>query len=260
MRESTNGYHAFSSRHERIYKRVSERLEKTGNGMAKRKIRNLETLREYLGNLTVDELRKLGRHVPAKIPTRKDDIVGVIHNAIMTGDGLTRLWEQLDQLQRAAVAEVVHSPTNQFDADVFRAKYGDDPDWGTRQGWGMREPSILGLCFYNRTMPIDLKAALQAIVPQPRGVELKTVSALPEQVPLTLRRWQYRSQAAPDVVDLFVRETQLMAQHDLLAVLRLIEAGKVRVTTKTQRPTAVTVRAVAEVLDGGDYYPPPIPN
>ena len=151
--------------------------------MAKRKVKNPDTLLEYLNNLTVDDLRKLGRHVPDNMPTRKDEIVDVIHRAMMTGDGLPRLWTRLNQLQRAAVAEVVHSPTNRFDANAFRAKYGDDPDWGTQQNtWSsVREPSILGLFFYRYEMPTDLKAALQSLVPKPRGITIETVPTLPAQ-------------------------------------------------------------------------------
>lgn len=108
-------------------------------------------------------------------------------------------------------------------------------------------------------MPADLKAALQPFVPKLRAVEMKTVDALPEQVALTSPRWQRRQQVAEPLVELTVRETQWMAQQDLLAVLWLVEAGQVRVTAKTQRPTAATIRAVGEILFDGDYYPPPDP-
>jgi hypothetical protein len=40
----------------------------------------------------------------------------------------------------------------------------------------------------------------------------------------------------------------------LAGVLRLIDAGKVAVSDKTCRPTSAAMRAVAAVLDGGDFY------
>lgn len=52
-----------------------------------------------------------------------------------------------------------------------------------------------------------------------------------------------------------VRPTQAEALANVLAVLRLCGAGKLRCSEKTQRPAAATVSAVAEVLAGGDFYP-----
>src|SRR5262249_21603330 len=44
------------------------------------------------------------------------------------------------------------------------------------------------------------------------------------------------------------------AQHDVKAVLRLIDAGNLRVGDKTRRPSQAAMKAVAEVLAEGDYY------
>jgi Helicase conserved C-terminal domain len=52
-----------------------------------------------------------------------------------------------------------------------------------------------------------------------------------------------------------VRATAAEAPANLMAVLHLCGAGKLRCSEKTQRPSAATVAAVAEVLAGGDFYP-----
>jgi hypothetical protein len=52
-----------------------------------------------------------------------------------------------------------------------------------------------------------------------------------------------------------VRPTQSEALANVLAVLQLCGAGRLRCSEKTQRPAATTVSAVAEVLAGGDFYP-----
>jgi len=52
-----------------------------------------------------------------------------------------------------------------------------------------------------------------------------------------------------------VRLTEVEALTNVLAVLQLVGAGKLRVSEKTQRPAAGSVAAVAEVLVGGDFYP-----
>lgn len=215
-------------------------------------------LKEFLHNLTVDELRSLNSYLPAPESNRKEDRVVAIHDAMMKGDGLIQLWTRLDDLQKAVVSEVVYAPNNYFNPDVFRSKYGTDANWGTKKSKYYSEltPSLLGLFFFRLEMPVDLKAALKSIVPKPINVLIKTVNQLPEQVTLTLRAWQARQGQEPDSVELVQRDTQLMAQHDLVAVLRLIDAGQLKVTAKTQRPTAASVRVVAGVLDGGDFYPP----
>jgi Helicase conserved C-terminal domain len=59
-------------------------------------------------------------------------------------------------------------------------------------------------------------------------------------------------QAADDAT---IRSTQTEALANVLAVLQLCGAGKLRCSEKTQRPAAATVAAVAEVLAGGDFYP-----
>ncbi len=45
-----------------------------------------------------------------------------------------------------------------------------------------------------------------------------------------------------------------LATKDLAAVLRLIQLGKVAVSDKTALPSAGTVKAIATVLQGGNFY------
>jgi len=52
-----------------------------------------------------------------------------------------------------------------------------------------------------------------------------------------------------------VRLTEPEALGNLPAVLQLCVAGKLRCSEKTHRPSAATVRAIADVLVGGDFYP-----
>jgi hypothetical protein len=52
-----------------------------------------------------------------------------------------------------------------------------------------------------------------------------------------------------------VRATAAPAQANLRAVLNLAAGGRLRCSETTRRPAATTVTAVAEVLDGGDFYP-----
>lgn len=209
--------------------------------------------------MTSDELRKLAALTGEKLPTRKVDLAAVIKRHL-DGDRLRSVWQRLDELQRAAVAEVVHSGSSQFQTDRFDAKYGQEPNWGAQDGYGYhRRPSSLSFFFYgNRVMPDDLKARLKAFVPPPREAKLETLVGLPAACELPFSRWNTATKTeekGTEAVPLAVRESERPAQRELLSVLRLIDSGKISVSIKTRRPTAAAVKAVTSVLEEGDYYP-----
>src|SRR3954464_201358 len=52
-----------------------------------------------------------------------------------------------------------------------------------------------------------------------------------------------------------VRCTEPEALHNVAAVLQLCQAGRLRCSATTRRPSAATVTAVREVLVAGDFYP-----
>jgi len=107
----------------------------------------LPTLELALEAMNTDELRKLVALTGQKVPSRKGDMSALIVQHL-AGERLRSVWEGLDELQRAAVAEAVDSPSSQFNAGLFRAKYG-------------RKPSAL--CFFlykSGVIPADLKARL----------------------------------------------------------------------------------------------------
>ena len=226
--------------------------------MSKHKVSNPRLLSEFLNNYTVPMLKQLAGLLESNSPTRKADIIAVIRRHLEDTNRLRQLWDELDKLQRAAVSEVVHSHSNDFDSAGFRAKYGDDPDWGkfSRYG-GVEEPSLLHLFIYNGVMPLDLKGRLKAFVPPPRAVQVNTVAEPPATVSQTWYKYENGKRKRHSVdIPVTCLETERAAQHDIHAVLRLIDAGKVRVSTKTKRATAASRKAIAKMLQGGDFYPP----
>jgi hypothetical protein len=213
--------------------------------------------------LTVPELQRLAELFEGPAPRRKAELVEHIVQHL-AGDGLLRVWGRLDQLQRAAVAEVVHSASPTFDAARFRAKYARDPDWGELDPYrrGAR-PTPLRLLFCGAVLPADLKERLRAFVPPPAAATLTSVAELPDSYPQRVRTWvptrrQYVEEVVP--VPLTVRKTEGSAPRELLAVLRLVDAGRVAVSETTRRPSAASVAAVSAVLDGGEYYPAELPD
>ncbi len=224
-------------------------------------IPNLETA---LGSLTVEDLKKLAALTGEKVPIRKDALVAVIVN-YLAGDRLRKVWDGLDELQQAAVAEAVYSPFSRFEAGFFRAKYGREPDWGrSTESAYRREPSALCLFFFrDRLIPEDLRARLLEFVPEPRETALETLDQLPPVHPRPFARWNVekrtREEGTEDV-PLTVHQTEQAAQRELLAILRLVDAGKVSVSEATRRPSAATVQAIIAMLDDGEYYEYVPPN
>lgn len=212
-------------------------------------------LSEYMN---ADELKQLAKHTKQKIPTRKADIAAVIMRHL-DGERLEQVWQSLDELQRVAVAEVVHSSSTEFLADRFHAKYGRDPNWATADKYGhRRRTSPLGFFFYDGVMPDDLKARLEAFVPKPAAAKIKTLAELPVAYDLPYSRWNSKARTkeeGTEEVPLSVHQAELIAQRELLSVLRLVDSGKVKVSEKTRRPSAATVKTITSILEGGDYYP-----
>src|SRR5262245_58598613 len=128
----------------------------------------IPTLQEALfEHMNSEDLRRLGALTKEKLPTRKADLVSVIMRHLER-EGLQKIWQALDELQRAAVAEVVYSEENHFLGSRFRAKYGADPIWESdEENRWQRRPSPLCFFFYKAVMPADLKERLKGFVPPP---------------------------------------------------------------------------------------------
>ena len=219
----------------------------------------LPTLELALDSMTAEELRKLAALTGQKVPSRKGDMAAFIVQ-YLAGERLHAVWEGLDDLQRAAVAEAVHSPSSQFNAGLFRAKYGRDPDWGSasESGYGRKPSSLRFFLYKGGVIPADLKAQLLKFVPAPRQATIAALDRLPPVYKRPFERWdekQRTREKGTEDVPLAVHETERAAQRELLSVLRLADAGKVAVSDKTRRASASTIDAITTILGRGDYYP-----
>ncbi len=212
------------------------------------------TLQDGLESMTTYQLKDLAALTGQKVPSRKPDIVALIVRHL-SGEGLRIAWEGLDELQRAAVAECVHSPSPWFQAESFRDKYGGDPQWGSRGSYGSETPTALRFFFYGHQVPADLKARLLQFVPEPAPVAIATLDELPPAYGIPFEQWT-GSQHKRGTVDvpLTVHEREQAALKELLSLLRLADAGKMVVSDKTKRPSASTIEAVRATLESGDYY------
>ncbi|MEA5480612.1 hypothetical protein VB774_23505 [Pseudanabaena galeata UHCC 0370] len=213
----------------------------------------IATIQQALETQTVDNLKKFCALLSNNLKlTRKADLVTAILPHL-EGKKLQKIWQQLDELQKAAVAEVVHSAGNDYRADAFVAKYGQKPNFGKGDRYSYAyQPSLLSLFFYQGVMPSDLKQNLKAFVPKPKATRLTEIK---DTIPDTLlvcqqKYWNDQEYEVP----LTICEMEQVAQKDLLSVLRLIQSGKVSVSDKTSLPSGATVKAIATILLGGDFY------
>ncbi|MDS4070044.1 MAG: hypothetical protein RKO24_10555, partial [Candidatus Competibacter sp.] len=138
---------------------------------------SIPTLADALQGQTVEYLKKIAALVSDEKnkPIRKADLVEFVLRHVngeryrlrqVEDDPLHGFWRKLDVLQQAAVAETVHGPHPWFDGERFAAKYGQAPNWGEGRYYNSN-PSLLGVFFYDRIMPDDLRRRFKSFVPKP---------------------------------------------------------------------------------------------
>lgn len=207
----------------------------------------------------VDELKQRLRLLEIQNkPARKADIIAALEGELLSSR-IEHYLEQLDDLERLALAEAVHAPDGRFSPSVFVAKHGQLPDYFQPGGYGYRgrAPSThLALFFVGWSIPPVLKERLLPLVPRPAGFEMETLDTadLPAEVELAVS-W-HSPDGKKEKEALVVGEMELVARHDLNALLHMAEAGQISVSAKTQLPSAATLRRIESQLLGGDYYSP----
>ncbi|WP_121967801.1 hypothetical protein [Leptolyngbya sp. BC1307] len=227
----------------------------------------LKTLEEGLTFHTVDELKKLLQRLPIRDkPTRKAELVDAIAQYLRSPN-LKKLWKDLNELQQSAVAEAVYVTGGRYLPEQFQAKYGQLPEWDTRSSFYRygRSAELLDLFFYplsnyygvGDVLPEDLRLKLKAFVPEPQALTLKSTDQPPESIQVKYLSYDYPTRKrvrTVEAVSVVRCPTEQAAQQDLLAVLRLVHLGKVSVSDKTLMPGKAALKAIAPLLQGGDYY------
>jgi hypothetical protein len=205
-----------------------------------------KTLDEALTNsYRVNTLRTLAKMVCNEIPARKADIVSAICKA-MLGPNLKSHFERLGKIDRAAVQEAVFSYEGRLDETQFMAKYEQAPPDNRSHSWD-HEGDLVDLFLVDRCVPADLRKRLEEFVDQPKEDHVKYVTGLPETISVDIR-------GGADKRNLVVRHTATAALNNLQTVLRLVEAGKIKVGAKTGRPTSASQKNLACLLQDGDWY------
>jgi hypothetical protein len=217
----------------------------------------LLTVREAFSRLTVDDLKPLAALL-GQVPTKKGDLVDLLARSMEDPHEVRSLYAGLEDVSQKAVQEATHDPEGVLHEQRFRAKYSRSPNFG---GSGRRysndaKPTILRLFFPRyQVLSTGLRQMLRTFVPEPPALTVSTSDELPSTVKRPHVRLSY-SYGKPDEeeVGLRARTTARAALHDIKAVLRLIDAGEVKVSDKTRRPSQATMKSIAGVLAEGDFY------
>lgn len=201
-----------------------------------------------------------------KPPTRKEEMVSRLLG-LLEENTLRSTWAKLDEREKVALAETVWSDDASFNSVRFEAKYGRrpmpkaDPNDAGPDYQGSysrhRQASLLNLLMPHNEIPRDIQLRLREFVPKPAAAQITTVESPPEHADLPTSTWNPKTKKYDRItepVPLARRNMEPAALHDLLGVLRLVDAGKVAITDKNRWPTPSALRQIAQVLDGGDFY------
>ena len=226
------------------------------------------TAREAFGKLTLDDLRPLAGLVAADPPTKKSDLVPLLARVMTDAARVRDLYDRLDAVSRNAVRVAAADPAGRLDREKFRAWFGEPPRFdepgpapeGRAYGYGRsrRPPTPLRLFFPRFDyLPTDTRDILRGFVPPPDAFAVPTLDAPPATHALYEHVWHDRKRDREEREEpIRVRDTAGEAEAGIRAVLRLVDAGKVRVTDRKLVPTEATRQAVAGVMAGGDFYAP----
>ena len=230
------------------------------------------TLHECLEFAYVDKLKAIyGIIADRGSPklTRKDQLVAEMSRIVLSR--AQEEWNRLSKFQKLAVQEAVHTRNGYFDEDKFVAKYGKLPGKSRNSYRDDRSKNATRLDLflhkddrmdYPVWLPRDLKERLQEFVPEPAAATVPTKAELPETVNVKTRRHvpssdrfrRYDIEIVDTPVPIAWSQMENAARANLFEVLSLVEKGKISVSAKTRRPTAASMKKIAEVLDQGDFY------
>jgi hypothetical protein len=174
----------------------------------------------------------------------KDELVTVVANYLE--QNLVSVVQRLTSMEKKLLAEVAHSKGG-YDPAVFRAKY---PAWhpSNPANSSSQDASLTWLffTFYDKVgyvMPPTLASQVRGLLTKPAPAQVSVIEEIPTEIPdkeLESRSVRVHNGA----------ETSLL---ELRKVLGLANAGKLRVTPKSKRPTSATEKTIAAILLPSDF-------
>jgi hypothetical protein len=210
---------------------------------------------ELLCSLNREVLTALARKLGLpKTVTHKADLVNELDRYV--SEKLRDLVNHCSDAEKKLLAEAAHNDGH-VDPHGFQAKYGVACPVPSNPGYRCADASpllvLIGHEYNRRQLPAPVAKRLRAILEKPPEAGVKVVGNIPP-VYLPPQNWRKQAERA-----IHVHEAEPIVFPELRSVLRLVQAGKLKVTDKGHRPTEETVRLVSEVLVVPDFLlePPP---
>ncbi len=217
-------------------------------------------LLEALNNENSDELQKRIRLLDVSArdcPRRKGDRVEYLRSYLLS-TGLNFQIARMTEDEQTMVAEVVHNQSGCVDQARLLARYGSIPtgclqehsgSWS--QGYGKSQPervkSPLGLIFFGRCIPDELRERLKKLLPRPEQDRVAVIGA--DAIPAAVG-----GDSDSGGLPVYRREMELAAHQDLYTVLRLIDQGRISVSEKTHVASAASMNRISAELYEGDFF------
>lgn len=210
----------------------------------------LLTIRESFSQLTVDELKPLVALIHGPVQSRKGELVEILAELMESPEKVRGLYNRMGEISKRVVEEATHDPLGELHGQQFWAKYGRAPDYGQGGRYDRHQkPTELRLFFpHYQVLPTDLHTMLEKFIPEPPPLTVNTLDEVPVRVKRPHKHLgQYYSKPDEEEVELQVRETARAALIDIKTLLRLVDAGEIKVSDKTRRPSQASMKAIRGV-------------
>src|SRR6266567_787927 len=202
---------------------------------------------DLLETINADVLAALARRLGARnASTRKPDTIAALDQMIH-GD-VQRILDHLSDIEKKLLAEIAYGD-GLVNTPRFTAKYGVACPLPNGRHPSEASPLLLfiGDMYHLRELPASAATALRAAMPKPAPAIVATVDSVPDTYVLP-DNWR-KSANRP----IHVYESERTVFPELRSVLKLVQAGKLKVADKSGRPAGDTVKLIGEALVAPDF-------
>jgi len=207
---------------------------------------------KILEDLNVDVLKVLARKMGLpKSLTRKGDLVEAMARKVE--NDLQGVLNYMPNAELLLLAEAAFH-NGRINPSVFSSKYGIPAP--LPNPWMRSDQAVLTALMFQRNtlniyeVPKELIKALRDLLPQPAPAKVKTIDS-PPALYVPPKRYSHSRDQTPRPIR--VHEGERVVFKELRCVLRLVQAGKIKVTDKGRHPTDGSVRLLSTALDSSDF-------
>jgi len=226
---------------------------------------NTVHLADHLDTLTREHLMSLRQRLPgfdaSHPPMNKVDLIADLTAALLDPRRLREIWNAFDDTLQDTVRMTLEDPATpgMLDTRIYMILHGIPPQRliavpGKRSNTVVNVASPLALFFdADFRIPVDFANALRrmlGISTAPDAARKLSVPTMPE--PPKIEKYHNHSGFERELNVTRV-ETEPHAFHDLLATLRIIEAGKIKVNARSLMPAQAALKTLNSALSLREY-------